>query len=53
MTLLDAKTFRLVNKYKLQLWQNGITMGKPKYREDKPIPLPLCPSQIPQGLVSD
>jgi hypothetical protein len=31
MTLLAAKTLWLVNKYKLQLWQNGISMGKPNY----------------------
>jgi hypothetical protein len=31
MTLLAAKTLWLVNKYKLQLWRNGISMGKPNY----------------------
>jgi hypothetical protein len=29
---------------------NEIDMGKPKYAGEKPVPMPLCPPQIPHGL---
>jgi hypothetical protein len=30
---------------------NETDRGKPKYSGDKPIPVPLCPPQIPHGLI--
>jgi hypothetical protein len=32
---------------------NEIDRGKPKYSGKKPVPVPLCPPQIPQGLTWD
>jgi hypothetical protein len=32
---------------------NEIDRGKPKYSGEKPVPVPLCPSQIPHGLTRD
>jgi hypothetical protein len=33
--------------------RNEIDRGKPKYSGKKPVPLPLCPPQIPHGLSRD
>jgi hypothetical protein len=32
---------------------NEIVRGKPKYSGKKPVPVPLCPPQIPHGLTRD
>jgi hypothetical protein len=32
---------------------NEIDRGKPKYSGEKPVPVPLCPPQIPRGLTQD
>jgi hypothetical protein len=32
---------------------NEIDRGKPKYSGKKPVPVPLCPPQIPDGLTRD
>jgi hypothetical protein len=32
---------------------NEIDRGKPKYLGEKPVPVPLCPPQIPHGLTRD
>jgi hypothetical protein len=32
---------------------NEIERGKPKYAREKPVPVPLCPPQIPHGLTRD
>jgi hypothetical protein len=33
--------------------RNEIDRGKPKYSGEKPVPVPLCPPQIPHGLTRD
>jgi hypothetical protein len=32
---------------------NEIDRGKPKYSGEKPVPVPLCPPQIPHGQTRD
>jgi hypothetical protein len=32
---------------------NESDKGKPKYSEEKPVPVPLCPPKIPHGLTLD
>jgi hypothetical protein len=32
---------------------NETDSGKPKYSEKKPVPVPLCPPQIPHGSIRD
>jgi hypothetical protein len=34
-------------------WWNNIKGGKPKYSRQKPIPVPLHPSNIPNGYMWD
>jgi hypothetical protein len=34
-------------------WWSEIDRGKPKYWGEKPVPVPLCPPQIPHGLTRD
>jgi hypothetical protein len=37
----------------MEHWWNEIDRGKPKYSGKKPVPVPLCPPQIPHGLTRD
>jgi hypothetical protein len=50
MTLLAAKTLWRVQVAALAEWYYN---GKTKVLRGKPVPLPLCPSQIPHGLALD
>jgi hypothetical protein len=48
---INAPTVILQVIYKHeQPWWNGSDWGKPNNAETKPVPVPLCPSQIPHGL---
>jgi hypothetical protein len=40
-------------KMSMEHWWNDIDRGKPKYSEEKPVPMPLCPPQISHVLAWD